>query len=127
MMKTSRLPLKKASFDLVISSLQNSVLDADFSQGNTNLLAATAFTGGQVDFVSFSMTHALQYETTKLIHYIVADSMQSNADDDYSSIDLLQELTEALQSGSDLGHGQDPQHSFVSHPSYRTCSCCVSW
>jgi hypothetical protein len=121
-----RITPEEGQLDFVSLSLLNLIIDADFSQGNNSPFAASV-TGSHVDFVSLSMTHALQDETTRPIHFIVVNSMQGNADDDYSSTGLLQELTEAFQGGSDLGHGQDPQHSFVSHPSYRTCSCCVSW
>jgi hypothetical protein len=101
-------------------SLLSPILHAESSQGNTTPFAATAFTGGQTDFVSFSMTHILQNETSKLTRYTVADSMQGNTEDDYPSIDLSEELREVFEDDSTFGHGQDLQYSLVSHPSYHT-------
>jgi hypothetical protein len=107
-------------------SLLSLVFDADSSQGNSNLFAATAATRDQVDFVSFSMAHVLQYEVAQLIHYTVPDSMQGNTDDDYPSIDLFGEPREVFDDESTLSRGQDLQYSLVSHPSYRTGLCCPS-
>jgi hypothetical protein len=104
-------------------SLLSLIIYADFSQGNNNPSTATAFTGGQTDFVSFSMTHILQNETSKLTRYTVADSMQGNTNDDYPSIDLSEVLREVFEDDSTLGHGQDLQYSLVSHPSFTVHDC----
>jgi hypothetical protein len=53
--------------------------------------------------------------------------MQGNTNDDYPSIDLFEVLREVFEDDSTLSHGQDPQFSLVSHPSFTVHDCAFDY